>query len=177
MTGAAVALVVLAALDGMFSGFRSAAGRDGLIRTRRRDLLAQVRGLVLAVILLVPAALLGVAGLARGDRLSWQRAAETMVSWYLPFGVLVLLALVAYGTLRWEHRFLATAAILGPGTFLRPVVVLAGGVHAAVRADDWSVTGAAVLAVAGVLAVPSVCGRLWHQRLAPPAGDLAQSVI
>ena len=31
------ALVVLAALDGMFSGFRAAAGRSGLIHRRRSD--------------------------------------------------------------------------------------------------------------------------------------------
>lgn len=171
MTGLAVALVVLAGLDGMLSGFRSACGRDGRIRTRRRDLLAQARGLAVVTLLLLPAVALGARGLAAGDAAAWRRAAQAMVASYLPFGALVLLALAAYATLTWERRFLATAVILGPGTFLRPLVAVGGGVLAVVRAGDGLVALGVVLAVAAVLAVEPLCDRLWYRRLAPSVPD------
>lgn len=170
MTGLAVVLVVLAALDGMLSGFRSAAGRDGRIRTTRRDGIAQARGLLVVTVLLLPAAVLGATGLAGERHEAWRRAAEVLVASYLPFGLLVLLALLAYATAGWERRFLAQAAILGPGTFLRPAVAVLGGAWAVVRADDPQVTLGVVAAVAAVLAVAPVCDRLWYDRVTPPPG-------
>lgn len=171
MTGLAVVLVALAVLDGMFSGFRSACGRDGRIRTRRRDAVAQARGLAVVTVLLLPAVVLGAAGLAGGDRAAWRRAAEALVATYLPFGALVLLALAAYATLTWQRRFLAVALILGPGTLLRPVVAVAGAGVAILRAGDGAVATGVVLAVAAVLAVEPVCDRCWYRRLTPSVPD------
>lgn len=171
MTGLVAALVVLAGLDGMLSGFRSACGRDGRIRTGRRDALAQARGLAVVVVLLLPSVLLGATGLAAGDRAAWQRAAEALVAAYLPFGALILLALAAYATLTWERRFLAVAMILGPGTLLRPLVAVAGGAVAVVRAGDGWVAAGVVLAVAAVLAVEPLCDRCWYRHLVPSVPD------
>ncbi|MGH3396577.1 MAG: hypothetical protein ACRDPO_17985 [Streptosporangiaceae bacterium] len=55
MTAAvAAALLILAVLDGAFSGFRSSAGRTGLISHRRSDYRAARRGAGLAAVLLAP---------------------------------------------------------------------------------------------------------------------------
>ncbi|MGH3405503.1 MAG: hypothetical protein ACRDRJ_23875, partial [Streptosporangiaceae bacterium] len=47
-------LLILAVLDGAFSGFRSSAGRTGLISHRRSDYRAARRGAGLAAVLLAP---------------------------------------------------------------------------------------------------------------------------
>jgi hypothetical protein len=167
----ATALAALALCDGMFSGFRSAAGRTGLIRHRSWDVRAHLRGLVVVVVLLVPATswvlldpmLNGPAAAVRW--LLWRRAGAGMLAVYLPYGLLTLTALAAYATLPWRYRFRAIAVILGPFTLARPWVASAGGAVAAWVAGDVVVGVGVLLAVAGVLLVGRVCDRLWYARL------------
>ncbi len=159
MTGLVVAaLVVLAACDGAFSGFRSSVGRTGLVDHRAEDVRAQLRGLAVVGVLLVPAAAFAVAGV--GDATD---AGAAMLAVYAPYGVLVLAALVVYGTVGWRTRFLAMAVILGPFSLLRPVVAVAGGLAGLVVADSTTTRLAVVLAVAAVLAVQPICDRLWYR--------------
>lgn len=158
MTALVVAgLVVLAACDGAFSGFRSSVGRTGLVDHRSEDVRAQLRGLVVVAVLLVPAAALALTEVDEATD-----AGAAMLAVYAPYGALVLAALVVYGTLGWRTRFLAMAAILGPFSFLRPLVALAGGLAGLLVADSSSTRVAVVIAVAAVLAVQPVCDRLWY---------------
>lgn len=151
----AAALVLLAASDGAFSGFRSSVGRSGLVDHRAEDLRAQVRGLVLVALLLVPAA--ACALVEPGEAVE---AGTAMLLVYGPYGALALLALAAYGTLGWRRRFLAMALILGPLTLVRPFVAVAGGVLGVLATDAGTARTAVVLAVVAVLAVGPVCDRL-----------------
>lgn len=151
----AAALVVLAACDGAFSGFRSSVGRSGLVDHRAEDARAQVRGLVVVAALLVPA--IACALVEPDDAVE---AGTAMLLVYGPYGVLALLALASYGTLGWRRRFLAMALILGPLTLVRPFVAVAGGVLGVLEADAGTAHAAVVLAVVAVLGVGPVCDRL-----------------
>jgi hypothetical protein len=93
----ASALLILAALDSAFAGFRAAAGRTGLVRHRRDDTIALRRGLTIGALLLTPgAAVTAVDLVVDPGRLEvYVQAGRTLLTVYLPYGLLVLLALAA----------------------------------------------------------------------------------
>jgi hypothetical protein len=158
------ALGGLGALDGMFAGFRASCGRTGLVEHRREDLVAARRGLALAALLLMPVVAVGAADAVRGaHRVAVHRSAMAdMLTVYLPYGALVLLALAAYVTLSWRRRFLASALLLGPLTLARPLVALGGAAAAAWETRDVIVSVLAFSAVVAVLAVEGLVGRRWY---------------
>jgi hypothetical protein len=157
-------LLFIAALDALFAGFRASCGRSGLVRHRQADALASRRGLALGALLLAPvAAAIAIDAAARPDRLGlYDAAGQGMLAVYLPYGVVVLLALGAYVTLSWRRRFLASALLLGPLTLVRPLVALAGAGAAWWVTRDLAVGVASVAAVAAVLAVEPGAGRRWY---------------
>ncbi len=159
-------LLALALLDGAFAGFRSSAGRTGLIRHRDSDLQAARRGTALACVLLAPAI-----ALASGDVLArhasaaaYTRAGEAMLAIYGPYALVVVAALICYAALGWRQRYLAAAVILGPLTLLRPVVALLGATLAALVSRDATVAACAGLSVAAVLAVEPLADHRWYAR-------------
>lgn len=153
-----VILVLLGILDAAFSGFRSAQGRTGLVDHAHEDGAGMRRGVVVFAMLSLPAlAFLGIdRGLLQHGVDAYVSAADTFLLAIAPFAAVVLLALAAYGALRWELRYLASAIILGPCTFLRPYVVVAAAVVAVVRSGEVGVAVAAGLAVVAVLAVEPI---------------------
>jgi hypothetical protein len=167
MTAAvAVTLLVLAILDGSFAGFRSSAGRTGLINHRRSDLQAARRGAGLVCVLLTPAiAEVSADVIAHPAHLhDYTRAGIAMLAIYGPYALLVLIALASYAALNWQLKYLATALILGPFTLLRPVIALLGAGLGAALSHDPAVATAASLSVIAVLAVEPLAGRLWYAR-------------
>jgi hypothetical protein len=160
----AATLLILAIADGAFAGFRSSAGRTGLIGHRRSDHEAAWRGAGLAAVLLIPAIVLVSAEVAANpDRLDdFTRAGTLMLLVYGPYALLVLIALAGYVTLVWRLRYLASALILGPFTLLRPAIALLGAALAAALSHDPVVTVAAGLSVVAVLAVEPLADRLWY---------------
>lgn len=115
MTAAlAAALLVLAILDGAFAGFRSSAGRTGLISHRRDDRQAARRGAGLACVLLSPAIACADVVLRPGRLADYTRAGTDMLAVYGPYALLVLAALAGYATLNRQLRYLASALVLGP---------------------------------------------------------------
>jgi hypothetical protein len=160
----AAALAVLALLDGTFAGFRASAGRTGLIDHRRADQLACLRGGALVCVLLAPVVAIASTEVAlHPPRLAvFARAGEAMLAVYGPYGLVVLAALGCYAALGWRNRYLASAVILGPLTWLRPAVVAAGAILGSAAGPDPLVWACAGLAIAAVLAVEPVAGRLWY---------------
>ena len=161
------ALIVLAIADGACAGFRSAAGRSGLINHRTADLRAASRGAALLAILLTPSMVLICANVIAGRPATFAlylRAGEAMLAIYAPYGAIVLAALACYATLGWQLRYLAAALVLGPLTWVRPAIVVLGAVLAAVIARDTVAAVAAGLAVAAVLATEPIADRLWYAR-------------
>jgi hypothetical protein len=167
---AAAALTVLALLDGMFAGFRASAGRTGLIDHRRADHLACLRGGTLVCVLLAPAAATASTEVAlHPARLAvFARAGEAMLAVYGPYGLVILAALGCYAALGWRHRYVASAVILGPLTWLRPAVAVAGAILGGAASADPLVWLCAGLAVAAVLAVEPLAGQFWYAPARPP---------
>lgn len=163
-------LLVLALLDASFSGFRASLGRTGLIDHRKSDVLATYRGTVLGVALLSPAfALFTVdVGLLDASPSDYQVAGAAALIVFVPYAALTLLALAAYALLGWRQKYLASAAVLGPFTLVRPLVVSTGALFAIVRVDDVTVAMAVLLSAAAVLAVEPLAGRVWYARLGSP---------
>jgi len=157
------ALLLIATLDAMFAGFRGSCGRSGLVRHRRADILASRRGLAIGALFLAPVAAVIAADAARPARMDlYSVAGRAMLAVYLPYGLVVLLALAAYATLSWRRGFLASALLLGPLTLVRPLVAItgAGAVWWATR--DIIMGVVALAAVAGVLAVEPTTSRRWY---------------
>jgi hypothetical protein len=157
-------LLLLALVDGACAGFRSSAGRSGLINHRSSDRRAARRGTTLVAILLIPAVTLTcVATVLHPFRIGlYLHAGEIMLAVYAPYGMAVLAALAIYATLDWRKRYLASAVILGPFTLLRPAVVILGAILTIAVARDAWITITVILAVVGVLAAEPVADRLWY---------------
>ncbi|MDX6258287.1 MAG: hypothetical protein QOJ11_4621 [Frankiales bacterium] len=162
------ALLAIAGLDGAFAGFRASCGRTGLIRHRTEDRRAARSGLVLLAVLLVPAGVLvAVDVLLHPSRLETYRlAGYAMLEVYLPYGLLVLLALAGYLTLSWRRRFLASALLLGPLTLLRPLVAAAGAAAACWTTHDVAAGLVALVAMGAVLLVEPLVGRTYARQQA-----------
>ena len=167
----AAALLVLAILDGAFAGFRSSAGRTGLISHRRYDRRAALRGAGLGCVLLSPAIAIACAdAVLRPGRLQdYDRAGTAMLAVYGPYALLVLATLACYATLNWRLRYLASALVLGPFTLLRPGIAILGAAVGVSVGRNVVTAFAAVLSVIAVLAVEPLAGRLWYT--ADPAPD------
>ncbi len=90
------------------------------------------------------------------------RAGEAMLTVYGPYGLVVLAALGCYAALGWRNRYLASAVILGPLTWLRPTVAVAGAILGGAAGADPLAWACAGLAVAAVLAVEPLAGKLWY---------------
>jgi hypothetical protein len=158
------ALLLLAALDGAFAGFRSSCGRTGLVDHRRDDVEASLRGLALAGVLLLPVVLVAAGDVvAYPERLDlYVSAGRVLLTVYLPYAGLILGALACYRLLAWRRRFLASSLILGPFTLARPLVALGGAAAAGLAAGDPVVGTVALVAAAAVLAVEPVADRRWY---------------
>lgn len=166
---AASGLLVLALLDGAFSGFRASAGRTGLIDHRAADRLAGRRGAALVLLALSPV-IAGVSAdvAARPDRLAaYDRAGLAMLAVDGAYGVIVLGALACYLTLSWRKRYLASAVLLGPLTLARPAVAVAGGAVGIIVGHDALAAVFVMVAVSAVLGIEPAVGRIWY-RVPPP---------
>jgi hypothetical protein len=162
----AIALLALALLDGSFAGFRSSAGRTGLIDHRRSDYQAARRGAGLVCGLLAPviAAICADVFVHPAHLDDYTRAGVAMLAIYGPYALLVLITLACYATLNWQLRYLASALILGPLTLLRPGIAILGAALGAARGGDAAVAAAAGLSAIAVLTVEPLAGRLWYAR-------------
>lgn len=160
-------LALVVGFDAMLSGFRAMQGRTGRLPSWRRDLAAQLTGLgVGAALLAVPVAL-GVVATSGPEREAIARAGVLWSSWLALPTVLALLVLV---TLTWRWRYLATALVLGPMTWLRPVAAVMAGVAGAAETQGWAAV--AVLAcVLAVLAVEPLVGAVARRTAVRLPGD------
>lgn len=95
------------------------------------------------------------------------RAGEAMLAVYGLYGLIVLATLGYYAALGWRKRYLASAVILGPLTWLRPAVAVAGATLGGVASPDPLIWACAGLAVAAVLSVEPLAGRLWYAAARP----------
>lgn len=150
-----VLLAVVALLDGCFSGFRAAAGRDGRIDKRAYARRACRDGtLAGAAVLGLLAAACGVAMATGTSYDAFTRSGRAMLWVLLPYAITVLLALAGWALLRplWMQTLTSTL-VLGPFTLVRPLVVAGGVLAACLATESWAVRATGVLAGVLVLSV------------------------
>ena len=127
-------LYLLALVDGLLCGLRTAMGRCPLIRKRAYYTRAAVRGMVgaqaisaLALGALVATmALSGHRDLLRADL---QAAAGRMLLVFVPYAALVLFNLALRTVPSTDIRSATSVFMLGPLTAIRPLVMIAGVVY------------------------------------------------
>lgn len=160
----ALALCSMALADAAFSGFRANAGRDGRIAKREAKARACLVGAAAGsgVLVILAAVLLGSigAGLTTMDDLVG--AGERMLIVYAGYATAIAAGFVAYFSPWLEVRSLATMLVLGPGTFVRPAVIVAGAIAAGVH-GGWVISGLAMIAATLMLLVEPMLGG-WFDR-------------
>ena len=124
-------LYLLALLDGVLCGLRTAMGRDARIRKRWYYLRASLRGLVGAqIVSTVALAALLIALLVSRDyvelRGDLEGAAARMLRIFLPYAAFVLGSLTLRGIPSTDIRSASSVFLLGPLTAIRPLVMMAG---------------------------------------------------
>jgi len=149
-----LALVLLALVDGALLGFRAAAGRSGALDKGAYFRRAVALGASYAGAVAAGGVVLALALSAAGGADVWPalvvagRAAATV---HAVFAALVLTSLLVWAVPVTEVRTIASVTVLGPGTLLRPWV-LVGGLGAAVfAAPRWEVATLALYAAVGML--------------------------
>jgi hypothetical protein len=160
---------VIAGLDVVFSGLRASLGRSGLIDHRRDDLRGIRRGALVGTVAVLPAAAVFVLTAGSWTPSELTRSAGTMLLVLVPYAAVVVAALLVYGLLPWRWRYLASAAILGPMTFLRPAVACLAAVLGTITASSAGVGATIWLGTVAVLAVEPICDRLWARDSAQGA--------
>jgi hypothetical protein len=127
----AFTLWLLATLDAAFAGYREAAGRNALIRKRRYYRRAMIKGVLFGQVAVGLAAAVALISLAlAADRESllrdYEAAGFRMLLVYVPFALIILLALLARSIPSVDIRSITSTLIFGPFTLIRPLVAIAG---------------------------------------------------
>jgi hypothetical protein len=177
-----ILLAALAIVDAGFAGFRAAAGRDGRIFKRSYYARAVVRGAAAGVALVAALGLLTWLLLSAlpSESALWSELLAIGARMLDVFGVyvaLVVFALAVYVVPRSEVRILATVAILGPFTLLRPAVVAAAVVWGLLALGPARSAVAIALTIgssAAVLALGWLFDRIEHARALPRLGGAAR---
>jgi len=153
-------LAAVAALDVAFAGFRAAQGRTGRWPTVRQNLVAAGRGLFVGAGLLVLPVTIGVLAVPAPATTD---VATAMLLAVAPLAMLVLPALVVWALLPWRWGYLATALILGPGTWARPLVCAAAVIVVLVAGHAAITVLLAAWCTATLLVVEPIVGAWWYR--------------
>ena len=120
------ALYGLAVLDTALMGYDDAAGRNALIRKNRYYAAAMARGIVIGHVFIAAGAVATL--LAEGPPYPQLHAAcRTMLVVYAPYAALVVAALAARVAPLVDVRSMLASIVLGPMMFVRPALMLLGG--------------------------------------------------
>ncbi len=165
----AVVLCALAMVDASFTGFRAFAGRDGRI-VKRDAKIAAIRigasaGVAALVLMALGLGALMLFNLATYDELV--DAGGRMLVVNAIFAAAITLGFAAYFSPALEVRSLGTVIVLGPGTFLRPFVILGGALYASVGASA-VVAGAALCAATIMIGIEHVLTRYFARSITLP---------
>jgi F0F1-type ATP synthase assembly protein I len=128
-----VALYCLATLDGMFMGYREAAGRHGAIDKRAYYARAMMRGalMVQLAVAVVLAIALGAFLLGAGSWSQYRAGAARFLAVVLPYALVLGAAFRARASSNVDIKSLANVLVFGPFTLLRWPLILAATAYAA----------------------------------------------
>ena len=165
-------LLLLAVTDASFSGYRVAAGHDGRIFKGAYYRAATLRGMAYGL-LWVGAVLVVAASLRAGapdSDAAWNafvHTGEPMLWVYGVYAAVVFSAFVPYLFGGIELRNLASVALFGPLTIVRPWVIAVGGVVALDASADPRCVAALAVALAFGFGADGALER-WRRRQALP---------
>lgn len=165
----AILLGILVLLDAVFAGFRASAGRNARIYKLDYYLRASWLGFG------VGGLAIGIAAAPVAFSLLHATAPERQLSQYLdvarnllwvfaPYATLVLTAMALWTYPHPRIRTLASVLVLGPLTFLRRPVIVAGLLLALLMASEWTLRLACLFAVCIQLGIEPVLNGI-HTRL------------
>lgn len=167
-------LVLLALVDGALLGYRAGAGRVGLVEKSAHMRRAMRLGLFgSAIVALGGVALaLGLTAFSSPERWDMLVAGGTAaIQVFGLFAALMLLALSVWFVPSTDLRTFVTVSLLGPGTLVRPAVIVAGMLYAFVRVPTWEVAVLATYGTGAMLSLePWLTRRFFpiDERLLPP---------
>jgi hypothetical protein len=164
-----VGLVLLAFFDVLLSGIRAAAGRDGRIAKPPYYRAAAVRSAAAASLVIGGNALLVAALVATAPdpAAAWgdvQLAGRRCVEVFGAFATLTLVAIVFWFAPVRELRIVPTLVVLGPLTLARPLVVVAGLLHAVAGSTNPRVWATGLAAGISMIGVEHALGRGYVDR-------------
>lgn len=175
---AVLLLYVLASLDAALSGYRTAGGRNALIRKRAYQVRAQLRGLLWG-----QAGILAIATFT-GFLLAMEsdptrliadllEGCERTLVVYIPYSLVFLTALLLLVVPSVDARSTLNTLIFGPFTFLRPFVGLAGVAWAVLGVPRWEVAAVGVFSLVVMLGVEWGLNRwyAWKGRAPREVGN------
>jgi len=162
-------LYLLALLDGVLCGLRTAMGRNARISKRWYYLRATVRGLVGAQIASTIAlgALLLVALITPNSgalRMDLEESAGRMLRIFLPYAVLVLGSLSLRAIPSTDIRSASSVMFLGPLTAIRPLVMIAGVGYGIWGSRLWETRVLGLIILALMLSLEFALNR-WMGRM------------
>lgn len=168
-----VALLVLAMTDAAFCGYREAAGRNPLIRKAAFYRHALRRGIRFGFVNvgLAAALLLVLLLVAPHPRALWAdcaAAGANLLCVVGPYATIVLVALGAWTAAEQDVRTLASVALLGPLTLLRPAVIVAGAAVAVATRPTAPIAALAVTTALLQLSTGPLLARAWRRSDGPP---------
>lgn len=153
-------LGVVATLDAGFAGYRASLGRTGRWLRLGEHLVAALRGLAAGALLTAAPV---VAGVLLVDTAVANSAAAVMLTAVAPLALAVLPALLVWWLLPWRWAYLASAVVLGPGTWLRPVVAAAAALGVVVLGHPPLICVLAAACAVALLLVEPIVGSIWYR--------------
>lgn len=162
-------LYVLAVIDGMFVGYRDAAGRNPKLDKRRYYLRAMLIGVGLVhLAMLVIAAVVMLSFWWAADTAAVFAAQEdfaaTLRVVYLAYTGFVALTFCAYALPSYDLRSYVSVGLFGILTLVRPMVIIVGAIIAAVLVNElatWATCLAIVVTMGGLQ--PALDRLGWNQ--------------
>ena len=165
------AVYVLVTLDGLFCGYRAAAGRSALIHKREYYRRALLYGALAgqAVVLVAGAAVAVVLLQAPEPAASWRQlliVAKRMLVVYVPYAMVLGLAFALRMVPSVDVKSLTSTLVFGPLTLLRPFVILAGLAWSAAAVPTPEVVALSALAALMMLSLERALGQRFRHPLA-----------
>ena len=165
-----VFLWLLATIDSALIGYREAAGRNALIDKSAYYRHALVRGALLGqVAVLIVGAITAVALASANDARALFSNIESvgarMLIIYVPYALILLITFCIRALPSVDIRSITSVLIFGPFTFIRPLVVLAGGIWGVIAARGTITIALTVLIVILMLGLEHALGWMRSRRL------------
>ena len=151
-----IVLYLLALTDGLLCGLRTAMGRCPLIRKREYYRKAAVRGVAAAQIVSIAALVALLVAVAVSShremlRSDLEAAAGRMLWVFVPYAALVIFNLCLRAVPSTDIRSATSVFMLGPLTYVRPYVMIAGVAYGIAASKLWETRALGIFILALML--------------------------